>query len=236
MKLREHTGADLLKLPVDALAMLVLEDFQHSGPDVHGYFLDLASNYHDAFHSAGVSDALGDAWSWLEAHALIGLIPHPMDSLSFRRITSAGLDALERGLVPLKAGRRLDADVHETLSAVRSQYLLGQVGLAAFASLRQVEIRVRAMAGFSNDLLGTKLMGAAFRDSPPIGPLTDPGADGGEQKAIMFLFCGAIGAFKNPQSHRVVDDDDPVLASEIVLLADLLMRLLDRIEQRLSTP
>jgi len=237
MKLRDHTGADLLKLPVDALAMLVLEEFRGwPGNDVQAYFLDLDANYRDAFRYDGVSDRLGDAWAWLEAHALIGLIPRPMSSIVDRRITAAGVEALERGLVPLMAGRRLDVDLHETLSNVRSLYLLGQGGLAAFASLKQVEIRVRAMAGFSNDSVGTKLMTDAFRLKPEFGPLTDPDAEGGEREAIMFLFRGAIGTFKNPQSHRAVDDDDPVLASEIVLLADLLMRLLDRIEARQSAP
>ncbi len=124
------------------------------------------------------------------------------------------------------AGRRLDVDLHETLSNVRSLYLLGQGGLADFASLKQVEIRVRAMAGFSNDSVGTQVMTDAFRLKPEFGPHTDPDAEGGVREAIMFLFRGAIGTFKNPQSHRAVDDDDPVLASEIVLLADLLMRLL----------
>jgi uncharacterized protein (TIGR02391 family) len=49
---------------------------------------------------------------------------------------------------------------------------------------------------------------------------------------MMELFKGAIGMFKNPTSHRPVDYDDPTLASEVILFADLLLRLLDRIEER----
>lgn len=63
--------------------------------------------------------------------------------------------------------------------------------------------------------------------------LTDPDADPGEQVATMELFKGAIGLFKNPTSHRPVDYDDPTLASEVIVFADLLLRLLDRVEERL---
>lgn len=52
---------------------------------------------------------------------------------------------------------------------------------------------------------------------------------------MMALFWGAIGVFKNPSSHRQVELDDPTLASEVVLLADLLLRLLDAIAQRISS-
>ena len=64
------------------------------------------------------------------------------------------------------------------------------------------------------------------------GPLTDPNADPGEKVAMMELFKGAIGLFKNPSSHRPVDYDDPTLASEVILFADLLLRLLDQVELR----
>jgi len=48
----------------------------------------------------------------------------------------------------------------------------------------------------------------------------------------MNLFKGAIGVLKNPGSHREVEFEDPTEAAEAVLLADLLMRILDRIEVR----
>lgn len=69
---------------------------------------------------------------------------------------------------------------------------------------------------------------------PDGGPLCDQDVEGGEQVATMNLFAGALGLFKNPVSHRPVDFDDPTEAAEIVLLADLLLRLLDRVQSRLA--
>ena len=50
----------------------------------------------------------------------------------------------------------------------------------------------------------------------------------------MELFAGAIGIFKNQVSHRQVDYADATVASEVVLLADLLLRILDGVEARLG--
>ncbi len=128
----------------------------------------------------------------------------------------------------MAAAERLSVDLHPRIAArVRSQYLLGEYEAAAFLTLREVEIRVRDLAGASNDDLGVALMKEAFKEG---GPLADPALEAGEQQATMALFWGAIGVFKNPSSHRQVDFEDPTLASEIILFADLLHRMLDRLE------
>jgi uncharacterized protein (TIGR02391 family) len=67
---------------------------------------------------------------------------------------------------------------------------------------------------------------------PDDGLLTDEEQERGEREATAHLFAGAIGVFKNPSSHREVQYDDPTYASEVVLFADLLLRMLDRVEQR----
>ena len=95
--------------------------------------------------------------------------------------------------------------------------------------MREVEIRVRELAGTVADGdqdIGVKLMTRAFNANEG-GPLVDSSSDRGERVAMMNLFQGAIGVFKNPPSHRQVDYADPTVASEIVLFADLLLRMLD---------
>jgi uncharacterized protein (TIGR02391 family) len=90
--------------------------------------------------------------------------------------------------------------------------------------MKEVEIRVRELSGSPNSLLGTKLMQECFK---PDGALHDPEVEPSESEGMMALFRGAISVFKNPASHREVAFEDPTLAAEVVLFADLLLRLLD---------
>jgi uncharacterized protein (TIGR02391 family) len=148
-------------------------------------------------------------------------------------VTRRGRQAVKNGLASVRAAERLDVDLHPMLEhKVRRQYLMGEYELAAFAAIRQVEIRVRELARAPESLLGVKLMRRAFGED---GSLRSPDLDPGEQVARMELFAGAIGLFKNPTSHREVEYGNPTEAAEVVLFADLLMRVLDRVEQELTT-
>ena len=176
---------------------------------------------------------VAEAWDWLYIHGLVsGREPTQSHSVDFAFITRKGLALLAQpdGLSRLRAERRLDVDLHPLIAErVRSQYLLGEYEAAAFLAMREVEIRVRDLAGASGSDLGVPLMKASFREG---GPLANPSLEPGEQQAMMALFWGAIGVFKNPSSHRQVEYDDPTTASEVVLLADLLLRLLDDVTVR----
>jgi uncharacterized protein (TIGR02391 family) len=228
MRLWDYRPAEILALPIDALALLVLEDFGN-GWNVHNYFTERAQHHAATYNAPGVRDRLADAWAWLEGHGLISFNPAQSQSAHARRMTREGAEALEHGLGRLRAAQRIDLGLHPSLLAsVPTQFLLGQFELAAFAAMRQVEIRVRELGNYSESQIGVALMTAAFNPKGP-GPLVDVEADPGEQEATMALFRGAIGTFKNPSSHRAVNYDDPILASEVVMLADLLLRLLDRV-------
>lgn len=132
----------------------------------------------------------------------------------------------------LKANARLDMDRHPRIAdRVRTQFLLGEHDGAVLVAMREVEVRVRELVGSTDSDLGVPLMRQAFKRG---GPLHDSDMDKGEADATSALFSGALGVFKNPVSHRNVQYDDPTMASEVILLADLLLRILDRTQNRLA--
>jgi uncharacterized protein (TIGR02391 family) len=104
-------------------------------------------------------------------------------------------------------------------------FMRGDFHTAAFQAMKAVEIAVREAAGLAASDIGTKLMRKAFDTDR--GPLTDKTAELSERQALSDLFAGAIGAYKNPHSHRDVLLDDPAVAAEIVMLANYLLRIVD---------
>lgn len=177
---------------------------------------------------------LSDAWAWLEAHALIGRsAKNPQGG--WCRVTSAGKALLEnpKALSKLWADDRLAGELHPALSSARSDFALGDYETASFSAMKAVEVEVRRVAGLSNELVGVPLMRKAF--SSKDGILRDPAAEGGEQQAIAHLFAGAIGAYKNPASHRTVRFDNAKEAAEVLQLADLLLRVVQRAADRINS-
>jgi uncharacterized protein (TIGR02391 family) len=135
--------------------------------------------------------------------------------------------------VPVSAAFLRATRLHPLIEAeARNQFHNGKPELGLFASMRAVEVRVRKLAGFGDDMIGVDLMNRAFGQG---GPLTDPAAAKGEQDATRFMFAGAYGVLRNPAGHRQVDYDDISEAAEAVQTASLLMRILDRVEDRLLT-
>jgi uncharacterized protein (TIGR02391 family) len=176
---------------------------------------------------------LSDAWAWLESHALVG--PSAQNPPGgWHRVTTAGTEVANDpdAVAKVWAADRLAGALHPALSSARTNFALGDYETASFAAMKAVEVEVRRVADLPNELLGVNLMRKAF--SPKEGLLRDPGAEAGEQQATADLFAGAIGAYKNPASHRTVQFDDPVEAAEVVQLADLLLRIVQRAEARLQ--
>lgn len=229
-------AGEVLALPLDDLGLRVLKDARDNNEWNWQNWL-IAARQRAYPGRKDVLNVLSEAWAWLLNRGLVVWNPQQSSAGAFV-ISRQGHQALERGLPWLRAVQRLDLQLVTELEAkARPQFLRGDFEAAAFMAMKEVEIRVRAMAGLSDSLVGIKLMQEAFRLPPKDNPdrISEAGAlwrsdvDPGESVALMDLFKGAIGLFKNPASHRRVDYNDPTEAAEIVLLADLLLRLLDKI-------
>lgn len=221
---------DLRNLPLPDLSLQLLKSFgaePNFNSLIQGY-RNSRSGEPEPSDFEELLARLSDAWAWLQSHALIG--PSSRNPLGWHRVTTAGAAIANdpKAIAKVWAADRLAGDLHPALSPARSIFALGDYETASFAAMKAVEVMVREVAGLSNQLIGRDLMRFAFR--PKDGVLRDPeAAEGGaEQHATADLFAGAIGAYKNPASHRTIQFDDPVEAAEVVQLADLLLRIVER--------
>jgi len=175
-----------------------------------------------------VEQAAREAWAWLEGSAL--LIKHSgyMEPNAVRMLSRRAMQlANEPNSKKVFSARRIPKDLlHPSIKEnVWPLFHRGKYDTAVFEAMKAVEVAVRDAANLTTLDIGTKLMRKAF--DVDNGPLTDRTAEQGERQARSDLFAGAIASYKNPHSHRNVALDDPDEAAEIIMLANLLLRIVD---------
>ncbi|MGX6446471.1 TIGR02391 family protein [Patulibacter sp. S7RM1-6] len=233
---------ELLQLPIDELALRVLHSMGPNEVSRTNLIASATSDHWPDYAMAGTprprvqkdvfEQAVSEALDWL---FIEGLVVH--DAYQTRSSSSGWFRRSElgrrvvhegaRGQAFHQAQRLLRIPLHDAIDGrVRRQLLLGESEPAVMIALKEVEVRMRDAGRLADELVGVKLATAAFK--PGEGPLHDASAEGGEQEAAMSLFRGAMGFFRNPVAHRRVDYDDPVEAVEVILFADLLLRMIDR--------
>lgn len=169
--------------------------------------------------------SLSEAWGWLKANRLIAEIP--LDE-GWYRVSRLGYEILDMAqpVSHVNAVRQLAIVLHPALEKkVRFQFLQGQYEAAVHIAFRTVEERIRSGAGLGPTDTGAEMVRRAFG---PFGALRPDGTSQSEADARMGLFMGAVGLFANPCARGTTNFEDPTDAVELILLADLLMRILDR--------
>jgi uncharacterized protein (TIGR02391 family) len=223
-------SSTVAELPVDQLGLLVLTDFQRTaGWNSRNYVLE--AQQHRGYGGDALR-AIAEAFAWLSARGLTASDPDQYSPEAIF-VTRMGRQVLQDGPESFYATERLQRGLHPAIERkARPQFLIGEYEQGVFVSVKAVEVRVRKVAGFGNEAIGVDLMNRAFGRG---GPLVDPAAEKGEQEGTRALFAGAYGVFRNPAGHREINYDNVTEAAEAVQTASLLMRLLDRIERRVTT-
>ena len=199
-------------LPTNLLDELYRPERAYGGRDLHRIELGLR-----------------EAWHWLQAQGLIMPAAGTNGSSGWLVLTRRGLSfESDAALKDYTTAQQLPkALLH---AAIRERVWLafarGEYDSAVFQAMKAVEVSLRQAVGASGGVPAVKVARQAFHADT--GQLTDPEAEGSEQQAIGDLFAGALGFFKNPQSHRDVNLDDPTEAAEIIMHASQLLRLIDR--------
>ena len=241
---------DLFRLDVEEVAWILLVHLESLGSqsgdgrvwgtgriNQYNFFNHLDHNPIYGTRREDVNRVLLEAWGWLLHEGFL-----------VREVGSGGTETcfLSRRAKQLQARAHFDAyrkaallprgQLHALIAArVYPAFLRGEYDTAVFQAFRETEIAVRAAGGFPSDLVGVDLMRQAFKAvnrpnqaAQAPGPLTDTSLPVAEQEAMAHLFAGAIGLYKNPQSHRYV----PTLAeeaAEVILFASHLLRIVERL-------
>jgi len=216
------TADVILQLEPEELAGYILGHLVPQNGQVHPdyFFQETEKHYRDE----RVTKVLMEAWSWLVHEGL--LVQKDRDGWFF--ISRRGQKV--QGRQDLQAYRRSNILPKQSLHPIIAErvwpnFIRGEYDTSVFQAFKEVEVAVRIAGSFAKTDIGTDLMGKAFNINS--GPLTDATLPEAERRAMLNLFVGAVGLFKNPSSHRHVTLTDPHEAAEIISFASLLMRIVD---------
>lgn len=99
----------------------------------------------------------------------------------------------------------------------------GKADTAVRDACTVLEDRIRKAVALPPDVFGVGLVDRALSKKNGVLILSDVEA---EQEGIHHLYRGVIGFFKNPTSHRLIEDYDVTRARQVVGLIDTLLCLL----------
>jgi uncharacterized protein (TIGR02391 family) len=238
---------DLLALEVEELAGILLIHLNSYGNQggggvvnqglisQHNLLNNLEQHPEYTCRQKEVNRALMEAWNWLQSEGFLVKDAHQPADWSFLSRRAQRMKSREDLAAYRKASLLPKGQLHPLIAIrVYPAFLRGEYDTAVFQAFREVEIAVRRAGKFPAELVGTALMRQAFRPvdsqkpTATPGPLTDTVLPIAEQEGMANLFSGAIGLYKNPQSHRNVPTE-PTEAAELIVFASHLLRTVDRL-------
>lgn len=107
----------------------------------------------------------------------------------------------------------------------------GHYANAVEDACKALDLLVQMRAKRTN-LSGTELMQLVFSPNNPVMKFNDQTNDSerSEQRGMMFLYSGAMLAFRNPRAHGLLDDE-PEVAFEIIAFVNFLAKSLAKAQR-----
>jgi uncharacterized protein (TIGR02391 family) len=227
---------DLLKLDLEDVAAVILESLnsiEHLQLNRNDYAMQRTVQEYPPVYYERLLKTLMTGWGYLEREGLIAEMP---TKAGWYFITDKGKTIRSReDLNAYRASRVLPKYLLHPIIArkVEAAFQNAEYDTAVFQALREVEVAVRNVSGFSPTDISAALMRKAF--DPKTGPMRDDTATDMEKLAISEMFAGLIGAYKTPRSHRHVVLD-AVEAAEIIVFASHLLKIVDARAAKMDKP
>jgi uncharacterized protein (TIGR02391 family) len=142
----------------------------------------------------------------------------------FYRLSRAGIAAAKTSAPAFGAasGQEARTLLHPVIAeAVLGDFERGRYDEAIFSAFKRIEVETNRRAGLSNH--GKKTFYDAMGKDKSLTPAP---IDENEAQSLREAFAGCYGAFRNPASHRDVNDD-PTQVMRILLMASALYALLE---------
>jgi uncharacterized protein (TIGR02391 family) len=185
-------------------------------------------NIYDESKMPAVKEAFFEAWAWLESQGLLVWPETGNGSMGWKKLSRRAKSFEDESeFLAFATGKYLRPEMlHKDIAMpVWKAFSRGEFDVAIFQAMKAVEIAVQQSCNLPSNIYGVKLMREAFNVER--GPLTDLSLEVPEREALMALFAGAIGWFKNPQSHKNVGVSDAREAIETIMFANRLLNIVD---------
>ena len=186
-------------------------------------------------HQDDIRYALVEALVWLKNEGL--LAPDPgQRSGDFLFITRRGRKLENAAAV--EAYRKSNLLPKQLLHPIMVDkvwplFLRGEYDTAVFQAFKEVEVAVRSAVEYTEEDCDVELMEKAFH--PENGKMMDANQTEDEKQAILALFTGAIGLYKNPLCHRNINFTTEG-AAEAIIFANHLFKIVDSRTPASTTP
>ena len=163
----------------------------------------------------------------------------PRSGRTFCQVTRKGRDRLQATTMPNArrvtfARHALGAiQLHPALRArsIDALFRQGKYETALRDGSTYLEDAIRALGGFQNNEVGTRLCGRAFSAN---GPLADPNLVAGERDGWQQLYTAFFGVVRNAVAHRDFQYASDKEAFGHLVQLDLLVEQLDATAARLG--